>query len=85
MLKSRGVSRSLILPVEPSKSGKDIFCEKPIDLDLVTVKNTIKAVEKEGVKFQVGFNRRFDHNYRKIHDIIHEGKVGEVNLLKITS
>ncbi len=71
--------------VESSKAGKDIFCEKPMDLDLDTVKRTIKIVEETGVKFQIGFNRRFDHNFMKVHDLIREGKIGNINLLKITS
>jgi myo-inositol 2-dehydrogenase/D-chiro-inositol 1-dehydrogenase len=71
--------------VKASKAGKDIFCEKPIDLDLDTVKATIKEVEKHSVKFQAGFNRRFDHNFRRVHDMIEDGSIGEINLLKITS
>ncbi|TET49417.1 MAG: inositol 2-dehydrogenase, partial [Actinomycetota bacterium] len=55
------------------------------DLDIDTVRNTIKIVEKTGVKIQVGFNRRFDHNFRRVHDLIREGKIGTINLLKITS
>jgi len=71
--------------VKAAEAGKDIFCEKPIDLDLDMVKATIKKVEKLDVKFQAGFNRRFDHNFRKVHDMIREGKIGDINLLKITS
>lgn len=71
--------------VEAAKEGKHIFCEKPIDLDLDTVKATIKVVERKGVKFQTGFNRRFDHNFRKVHDMIEDGRIGDINLLKITS
>jgi len=71
--------------VEAAKAGKHIFCEKPIDLDLDTVKNTIKVVEEEEVKFQIGFNRRFDHNFRKVREMIVEGRIGDINLLKITS
>lgn len=71
--------------VKASKAGKHIFCEKPIDLNLDTVKETIGVVKETGVKFQTGFNRRFDHNFRKIHDLIKDGKIGDINILKITS
>jgi len=71
--------------IEASKAGKDIFCEKPIDLDIDIVRNTIKIVGETGVKIQIGFNRRFDHNFRRVHDLIREGKIGTINLLKITS
>ena len=71
--------------IEASKAGKDVFCEKPIDLDIDTVRKTIKIIEETGVKFQIGFNRRFDHNFKKVHDLIRKDKIGNINLLKITS
>jgi len=37
------------------------------------------------VKFQVGFNRRFDPNFRRVRDLVAEGKVGQPHLLRITS
>jgi myo-inositol 2-dehydrogenase/D-chiro-inositol 1-dehydrogenase len=33
----------------------------------------------------IGFNRRFDPNFRKVRDLVSEGKVGDVHLLRITS
>ena len=51
------------ITIEAAKAGKDIFCEKPIDLDISRIKETLKAVKEAGVKFQVGFNRRFDRNF----------------------
>lgn len=71
--------------LEASRAGKDIFCEKPIDFDIGKIKETIKAVDSSGVKCQIGFHRRFDHNFRRVHDLLRQGKIGEINLLKITS
>lgn len=34
---------------------------------------------------QVGFNRRFDHNFQKARDIVQTGKIGAPHLLRITS
>ena len=44
---------------EAAAAGKHIFCEKPIDHSLRKIDAALAAVEKAGVKFQVGFNRRF--------------------------
>ena len=52
--------------IEAAQAGKHIFCEKPVDMEVERIKETVKAVEKAGVKFQVGFNRRFDHNFLKV-------------------
>jgi len=70
---------------EAAKAGKHIFCEKPIDFDLNRIDGALKSVEAAKVKFQVGFNRRFDPNFRRVRDLVAEGKVGQPHLLRITS
>jgi myo-inositol 2-dehydrogenase/D-chiro-inositol 1-dehydrogenase len=70
---------------EAAASGKHIFCEKPIDLDLAKTRRALVAVKKAGVKFQVGFNRRFDSNFRRIKELISRGEIGEPHVLRITS
>ena len=73
------------ISIEAAEAGKHIFCEKPVDLTPEKVKAVIAAVEKAGVKLQVGFNRRFDHNFAHVRSLINEGKVGDLELIKITS
>jgi myo-inositol 2-dehydrogenase/D-chiro-inositol 1-dehydrogenase len=70
---------------EAAAARKHIFCEKPIDLDLKRIDQALAAVQKAGVKLQVGFNRRYDSNFRQIHDLVQAGKIGEPHLLRITS
>jgi len=71
--------------IEAAAAGKHIFCEKPIDYDLARVHEAIDAAKKAGVKLQIGFCRRFDHNHRAVYDMVRGGKIGEVNLIKISS
>jgi myo-inositol 2-dehydrogenase/D-chiro-inositol 1-dehydrogenase len=70
---------------EAAAAGKHIFCEKPIDFDLARIDRALAAVENAGVKLQIGFNRRFDPNFKRVHDLIAEGKVGQPHILRITS
>jgi myo-inositol 2-dehydrogenase/D-chiro-inositol 1-dehydrogenase len=70
---------------EAAAAGKHIFCEKPIDFDLARIDRALAAVEDAGVKLQIGFNRRFDPNFKRVHDLIAEGKVGQPHILRITS
>lgn len=35
--------------------------------------------------FQVGFNRRFDHNFKAVRQLVTDGKVGDVHIVKVTS
>ncbi len=71
--------------VEAAKAKKDIFCEKPIDYDLKRIKDTLAAVDKAGVKLMIGFNRRFDHNHKRVRDAVVNGEVGKVHIVKVTS
>lgn len=71
--------------VEAAAAGKHIFCEKPIDFDLARIDKALQAVDDAGVKLMVGFNRRFDPNFKRVHDLVAEGAVGTPHILKITS
>lgn len=70
---------------QAAQAGKHIFCEKPIDYDLSRIDHALKEVEKSGVKFMVGFNRRFDPNFLEVHRKISSGVIGDPHILKITS
>ena len=71
--------------VDAAASGKQIFCEKPIHQDLAEIDRALAAVEKAGVKLMIGFNRRFDANFRAVKAAIDAGQIGEMHILKITS
>lgn len=73
------------IAIEAAQAGKHIFCEKPVDLTPDKVQAVIDACDKAGVKLQVGFNRRFDHNFAQVRKLINEGKIGNLELVKITS
>ncbi len=70
---------------EAAAAGKHIFCEKPIDFDLARIDHALSAVQKAGVKLQIGFNRRFDPSFRRVRDMVAAGKVGSPHILRITS
>ena len=73
------------LTIAAARAGKHIFCEKPIDLAVGKARAALDAVKKAGVKLQIGFNRRFDHNFARIREYARAGDLGEVHLVKITS
>jgi myo-inositol 2-dehydrogenase/D-chiro-inositol 1-dehydrogenase len=70
---------------EAAAAGKHIFCEKPIDFDLARIDRALETVEKAGVKLQVGFNRRFDPNFKRVREMVAAGKIGTPHILRITS
>jgi myo-inositol 2-dehydrogenase/D-chiro-inositol 1-dehydrogenase len=70
---------------EAAQAGKHIFCEKPIALDLASIDRALDAVERAGVKLQVGFNRRFDANFRRVRQAVEQGEIGRPHLLHLVS
>lgn len=73
------------ISVEAIKAGKHVFCEKPIDHDVAKIKEVIEALKESDVKYQVGFNRRFDHNFEAVQRAVAEGRIGDTHLIKVTS
>lgn len=68
-----------------AKAGKAVFCEKPVDLSVSRVKEALKTVEAEGATLMVGFNRRFDPDFMALKAAIDSGKIGDVEMVTITS
>ncbi len=73
------------ISIEAAQAGKHVFCEKPVNADPAKIREVLSAVEKAGVKFQVGFNRRFDHNFKAIKDRVAAGDIGEPHVIRVTS
>ncbi|MBU0929202.1 MAG: inositol 2-dehydrogenase [Spirochaetes bacterium] len=73
------------MTVAAAKTGKHVFCEKPVDLTIAKVRAALDAVKRAGVRLQVGFNRRFDHNFRRIRELALDGQLGDIHVVKITS
>ncbi len=68
-----------------ARAGKAVFCEKPIDLDVARVRECLKVVDETGTPLMVGFNRRFDPDFRAVKAAIDAGRIGEVEMVTITS
>ena len=73
------------LLVAAAASGKAIFCEKPISLDLAEVDDALAAVDAAGARLQIGFNRRFDPAHRFVRDAAAGGSLGPLHLVRISS
>ncbi len=73
------------LVIQAARAGKHIFCEKPIDHSLSKIDLALQEVRKSGVKFQVGFNRRFDANFARVRAAVTQGEIGTPHLMHIVS
>ena len=73
------------ISMEAIEADKHVFCEKPVDHSIEKIRQVQEALKKHSVKYQVGFNRRFDHNFEAVQNAVVSGKVGEPHIVRITS
>jgi inositol 2-dehydrogenase len=74
VLSSTSTHREVV--VAAAETGKAIFCEKPIALNLEDTDQMLTAVERAGVMLQAGFMRRFDAGYLAAKKQIADGVIG---------
>lgn len=53
-----------------AERGLAVFCEKPVSLDFPTVARVTRAVEASGIPCMLGFQRRYDPNFRAVRERI---------------
>ena len=68
-----------------SHSGKAVFSEKPIALDLAETQRVVEIVRKQKVPVQLGFMRRFDPGYAKAKAMIDAGELGKLETFRALS
>ncbi|CAG0911129.1 unnamed protein product, partial [Cyprideis torosa] len=73
------------LIIRACDAGKAIFCEKPIDLDIERVRAVVAHIDASGQLCQLGFNRRFDPQFRDLHRQLRDGRVGDIEQVIISS
>lgn len=73
------------ISLEAIAAGKHVFCEKPISQDIAKIRQVMERLKGTKLKYQVGFNRRFDHNFEAVRSAVAHGDVGDVHIVRITS
>ncbi len=57
---------------------KGIYCEKPLCCSMEEADVMVDIVEKHGVKFNYGTQRRFMSIYRKVRELVDAGEIGDI-------
>ena len=65
-----------------ASAKKDIFCEKPLALNLNDAHAALDAVARAGVRLQIGFMRRYDPAYAAAMKRVEAGEIGEPVVFK---
>ncbi|MGL4383308.1 MAG: Gfo/Idh/MocA family oxidoreductase, partial [Bacilli bacterium] len=73
------------ISIEALQANKHVFCEKPIDHRVSRINEVNDVLKKTNLKYQVGFNRRFDNEFMALKEAIDAQEAGAIQLVKITS
>lgn len=66
------------LAMEAFAAGLHVMCEKPAGVYTKAVREMDEAAEKSGKVFAMMFNQRTNCVYRKMHEMVHSGQLGEL-------
>ncbi len=68
--------------VEAAKAGKDIYGEKPLALTIAEGRIMSDAVRKHGRVFQTGSQQRSDYNFRRVCELVRNGRIGKLHTVR---
>ena len=71
------------IAAEALKSGKDVYCEKPLTLTVDEGRIISKVVEETGQLLQVGTQQRSDDRFLKAVAIAHSGRLGTIKKVTV--
>ena len=66
------------LAMEAFAAGLHVMCEKPAGVYTKAVREMNEAAEKSDKVFAMMFNQRTNCVYRKMHEMVHSGQLGEL-------
>ncbi|MCY4089511.1 MAG: Gfo/Idh/MocA family oxidoreductase [Caldilineaceae bacterium] len=70
--------------IAAAENGKHVLVEKPMALSLADADAMIAACRQNGVQLGVCLQRRAEPLFRRVHDAIHGGDLGEITLGVVT-
>ncbi len=70
--------------IAAASSGKHVLVEKPMALSLADADAMIAACRENGVQLGVCLQRRAEPLFRRVHDAVHGGDLGEITLGVVT-
>ena len=65
------------------KFNKDVYCEKPIHLDIKLVDKCIRKIKGHKNKIQLGFHRRFDPSHLELKKRLLKNKLGRIEQINL--
>ena len=66
------------LVIKALEKGKNVICEKPVEMSVAALDEMIAAADKSGKFFTVHQNRRWDVDFLAMKQIVNSGEIGEL-------
>lgn len=66
------------IAIAAMNAGKNVICEKPVTITLESLECMIAASERNGVRFSVHQNRRWDEDFLALKNLCQSGEIGEI-------
>jgi len=71
--------------VMAAKSGKDVFCEKPLSVTVAEGRAVCEAVSRYGRVFQHGTQRRSERSFAFACELVRNGRIGRLHTVRVYS
>ena len=68
--------------IRAAEAGKHVLCEKPIAMNATETRELIKARDRCGVLIEEAFMPRHHPQWKRVRQLLQEGKVGEVRAIQ---
>ncbi|HWX23072.1 MAG TPA: Gfo/Idh/MocA family oxidoreductase [Candidatus Binatia bacterium] len=69
--------------IAAARSGKDIYCEKPMNHTILEGRAMVKAVRENNRVFQVGSMQRSSREFRAACELVRNGAIGKVTKVDV--
>ena len=72
-----------IIAIAAARAGKHIHGQKPLAYNIAEGRAIVEAVKRYGIVWQTGSQQRSDRNFRFACELVRNGCLGKVNLVKV--
>ncbi|OGV66023.1 MAG: hypothetical protein A2283_08530 [Lentisphaerae bacterium RIFOXYA12_FULL_48_11] len=72
-----------VIAVMAARSGKDIYCEKPLASTVAEGRAIVETVKRYGRVLQTGTQRRSGATFRHGCELVRNGRIGKLNTVRI--
>ncbi len=72
-----------LIAVAAAQAGKDIYAEKPLAYTISEGRAIVEAVQRYGIVWQTGSWQRSQAHFRKACELVRNGRLGKVHLVRV--